>query len=266
MAEATEKSAELEEARKQLAELKSEYGRLADLVSSADAKKQKATAVIKDKYLRELAKLEGKKNAEIEEMKKKLKGAETHSFKEGEALYIKQYEAAKDLFFKCGWRATVTQLGHQLETKVYNPPRYFIPGSMAEYAATVQQQFLKELDEEEETMPNDTSVVNDPADQSARLESVVEDLTDELPTETVLATGIVLPAETGLRVDLDAELDAEIDDLFNWLCIFFFFFETNYNRAEAPPFVLAFEFWMNASFLFKLLFWLIFMLIPLLSN
>ena len=64
-------------------------------------------------------------------------------------------------------------------------------------------------------MPNDTSVVNDPAAQSARLEPVVEDLTDELPTEIVVASGTVLPAETGLRVDLDVELDAEIDDLFN---------------------------------------------------
>ena len=139
MAKVTEKSVELEEARKQLAELKSENGRLAGLVSSVDAEKQKAAAVIKDKYLRELAKLEGKKNAEIEEIMKKLEGAETRGFKEGEALYIKQCETVKDLFFKCGWRAVVTQLGHQPETEVYNPPPYFIPGSMAEYAATVQQ-------------------------------------------------------------------------------------------------------------------------------
>ena len=128
MAEVTKKTAKLEEAKKQLAELKFENGRLAGLVSSADAEKQKAAAVIKNKYLRELDKLEGKKKAEIEEMKKKLEGAETRGFKEGEALYIKQCEAAKDLFFKFGWRAAVTQLGHQPKTEVYNPPPYFIPG------------------------------------------------------------------------------------------------------------------------------------------
>ena len=99
MAEVTIKTAELEEARKQLAELKSENGRLASLISSADAEKQKAAAVIKDKYLRELAKLEGKKNAEIEQLKKDADDAELRGFKEGEATYIKQCEAAKDLFF-----------------------------------------------------------------------------------------------------------------------------------------------------------------------
>ncbi|GMP62827.1 hypothetical protein CsSME_00024783 [Camellia sinensis var. sinensis] len=76
MAEVTEKTAELEEARKQIAELNSENGHLAGLVSSAEAEKQKVAAVIKDKYLCKLAKLEGKKNAEIEQLKKDADDAE----------------------------------------------------------------------------------------------------------------------------------------------------------------------------------------------
>ena len=136
--------------------------------------------------------------------------AELRGFKEGETPYIKQCEAAKDLFFKRGWRAAVVQLGHSLETEVFNAPTYFIPSSMTEYAAALQQQFLEDSDDEEETVPNDTPVVNEPVNQSARLEPVVEDLTDELPTETALPTETVLPNETGLWV----ELDADLDDLF----------------------------------------------------
>ncbi|THG11146.1 hypothetical protein TEA_016389 [Camellia sinensis var. sinensis] len=204
MAEVTEKTAELEEARKQLAELRTENGCLTGLVSSAEADKQKAAAVVKDKYLRELAKLKGKKNTEITKLEKKLEDAEDRGFKEGEALYIKQCEAAKDLFFKCGWRVAVAQLGHRPETEVFNPPPYFIPGSMTKYVAAIQQQFFQVEDDEEETEPNNTLVVNEPAVQLAQLEPPVEDLTIELPDETRL------PDETGLRVDLDAE----IDDLF----------------------------------------------------
>lgn len=139
LAEVTEKSAELEQARQQIAELKSENGRLTGLVSLAKAEKQKAVAVIKDKYLRELAKLKGKKNAEIEQLKKNADDAEMRGFKEREAAYIKQCEAAKDLFFKCGWRGVVVQLGHGPETEVFNPPQYLIPSSLAEYAADLQK-------------------------------------------------------------------------------------------------------------------------------
>ncbi|XP_028112493.1 L-ascorbate oxidase homolog, partial [Camellia sinensis] len=190
LAEVTEKTAELEQARLQIAELKVENGRLTGLVSSAEAEKQKAVAVIKDKYLRELAKLEGKKNAEIEQLKKSADDAELRGYKEGETTYIKQCEAAKDLFFKCGWRAAVEQLGHGPET---------------------EQQFLEDSDDEEDTVPKDTPAVNDPVDQLVRSELIVEDLTNELPTEAVLPTVIVLQSETGLRVDIDADLD----DLFN---------------------------------------------------
>ena len=98
--------------------------------------------MVKDKYLRELAKLEGKKNTKITKLEKKLEDAEDRGFKKEEALYIKQCEAAKDLFFKRGWRAGVEQLGHGPETEVFNPHPYFIPGSMTEYAAAIQQQFL----------------------------------------------------------------------------------------------------------------------------
>ena len=64
-AEAEAKSAELEEARKDLAELRGEVGRLTGMVSSAEAEKQKTAIALKDKYLRELLKLERKKDAEI---------------------------------------------------------------------------------------------------------------------------------------------------------------------------------------------------------
>ncbi|GMP23295.1 hypothetical protein CsSME_00000946 [Camellia sinensis var. sinensis] len=137
MAEVTEKTAELEEARKQIAELNSENGHLVGLVSSAKAEKQKAAAMMKDKYLRELAKLKGKKNAEIEKLKKSADDAVLRGYKEGEATYIKQCEATKDLFFKCGWRAAVVQLGHGPETEVFDAPAYFIPSSMMEYAAAL---------------------------------------------------------------------------------------------------------------------------------
>ncbi|XP_028079186.1 uncharacterized protein LOC114280968 [Camellia sinensis] len=137
MAKVTKKTAELEQARKQIAELQTENGRLTGL-GSAEADKQKVAAVIKDKYLRELAKLEGKKNVEMTKLEKKLEVAENRGFKEGEALYIKQCEAAKDLFFKCEWKGVVAQLGHGPETEVFNPPLYFIPSSLTEYAATIQ--------------------------------------------------------------------------------------------------------------------------------
>ncbi|GMP78113.1 hypothetical protein CsSME_00034171 [Camellia sinensis var. sinensis] len=211
LAEVTEKTVELEQARQHIAELKSENGRLTGLVSSAEAEKQKAVAVIKDKYLRELAKFERKKSAEIEQLKKSADDAELRGYKEGEATYIKQCEDAKDLFFKYGWRAAVEQLGHGPETEVFNAPAYFIQSSMIEYAAALQQQFLEDSDDEEDTVLKDTPAVNDPVDQSVRSELMVEDLTNELPTETVLPIETVLLSEPGLRVDIDADLD----DLFN---------------------------------------------------
>ena len=99
---------------------------------------------MKDKYLRELAKLEGKKDAEIADLKKKVGDANAQGFKEAEGLYIPQCEGAKDLFFKCGWRGAVEQLGCGPETEIYNAPQYFIPASLAEYAADLQKQFLEE--------------------------------------------------------------------------------------------------------------------------
>lgn len=77
---------------------------------------------MKDKYLRELVKLEGKKDAEIADLKKKVDDANAQGFKEAEGLYIAQCEGAKDLFFKCGWRSAVEQLGCGPETEVYNAP------------------------------------------------------------------------------------------------------------------------------------------------
>ncbi|XP_028067670.1 ankyrin repeat domain-containing protein 6-like [Camellia sinensis] len=100
VAEAEAKTAQLEQAKKQIAELQLENGRLTGLVSSAEAEKQKIAITVKDKYLRELAKLEGKKDAEIADLKKKVGDANAQGFKEAEGLYILQCEGAKDLFFK----------------------------------------------------------------------------------------------------------------------------------------------------------------------
>ncbi|CAL5442359.1 unnamed protein product [Camellia sinensis] len=218
-AEAEAKSAELEQARKEMAELRGEVGRLTGMVSSAEAEKQKTAIVLKDKYLRELLKLERKKDAEIKE---KVKEADKQGFKRAEDAYALQCNAAKDLFFKCGWRGAVEKLGHDPQTEVFNPPAYFIPNSLKEYATAMQQQFLEGSDDEdsdEDSAPEDTSVVN--ADQVVRSEPVVEDLTLDQPSEVVAPAEPVLPSEnavapeTGLRVDADAAFDAEIDELFS---------------------------------------------------
>ena len=65
-------------------------------------------------------------------------------------------------------------------------------------------------------MPNATPVVNEPTNQSARAEPTVENLTIELPTDTVLPTETILPTETELPTEtgLRVELDADLDDLF----------------------------------------------------
>ncbi|KAF5932754.1 hypothetical protein HYC85_028925 [Camellia sinensis] len=106
MAEAEAKAAELEEAEKKMAELQAENGRLADLVSSAEAERQKAAIAMKDKYLRELVKLEKRKDTEISQLKKSVEAAEKQGYKQGykkaEEAYVKQCDAAKELFFKCG--------------------------------------------------------------------------------------------------------------------------------------------------------------------
>ena len=211
LAEVETKTTELKESHQKTAEQKVEVARLSGLVTSAEADKQKALIVMKDKYLRELVKLEGKKDAEIAELKKKVSDANAEGFKEAEGLYIPQCEGAKDLFFKCGWRSVVEQLGCGPETEVYNAPQYFIPASLAEYAASVQQQFLQGSDDEnEEIEPTVTPVVNEQGnDQSARLEPTVEDLTVEPSTDIVLpvATETDLLSTTGVQVDIDADLE-----------------------------------------------------------
>ncbi|GMP40543.1 hypothetical protein CsSME_00010954 [Camellia sinensis var. sinensis] len=112
------KSAEVEDIKKQMAELQAENSRLTGLVSSAEAERQKAAISLKDKYLRELVKLERKKDAEIKESAKE---AGKQGFKKAEDAYAKQCNAAKELFFKCGWRAAVEKLGHDQQTEVFNP-------------------------------------------------------------------------------------------------------------------------------------------------
>jgi len=88
VAEADSKTIELNEAKQKMAELESEVARLTGLVNLDEADKQKALAERKDKYLRELAKLAKKKDAEIAELKKNADDAEDRGYKEGEATYI----------------------------------------------------------------------------------------------------------------------------------------------------------------------------------
>ena len=169
--------------------------------------------------MRELLQLERKNDAEIKE---KVKQADQQGFKRAEDAYAQQCNAAKDLFFKCGWRGAVEKLGHDPQTEVFTPPAYFIPNSLMEYATAMQQQFLEGSDDEdsdEDSAPGDTSVVN--VDQIDRPESRVEDLTIELPTDSVapvdttVVTEGVRPPESGLPADTDAAFDAEIDELFS---------------------------------------------------
>ena len=213
---------------------------------------------MKDKYLRELVKLEGKKDTEIAELKKKVGDANAQGFKEAKGLYILQCEGAKDLFFKCGWRSAAEQLGYGPETEVYNAPQYFIPASLAEYAASVQEQFLQDSDDEdEENEQAVTPVVNEQVNnQLARLEATVEDLTVEPSIDIVLpvATETDAPSATGVQVDIDAE----IEDLFSWFCTFSFFcyFFTLVTRLRP---LLCICILMNENF-HELLLWLICML------
>ncbi|XP_028068579.1 uncharacterized protein LOC114271167 [Camellia sinensis] len=190
MAEAEAKAAELEEAERKMTELQAENGRLADLVSSAEAERQKAAIAMKDKYLQELVKLEKRKDTEISELKKSVEAAENEGYKRGykeaEDAYVKQCDAAKELFFKCD---------------------------------ALQQEFLEDSDSDDSSAPEDISVVS--ADPSLRLEPMVDDLPIEQPNETVVptetnpATERDLPLETGFQVDGDAAFDAEIQELFS---------------------------------------------------
>ncbi|GMP50937.1 hypothetical protein CsSME_00017351 [Camellia sinensis var. sinensis] len=208
------KSAEVEDIKKQMAELQAENSRLTGLVSSAEAERQKAAISLKDKYLRELVKLERKKDAEIKESAKE---AGKQGFKKAEDAYAKQCNAAKELFFKCGWRAAVEKLGHDQQTEVFNPPAYFISNSLAEYANAMQQQFLEGSDSDEDSSSEDTPVAS--VDQTVRLEPPVEDLTIDLPGETVvpaettLPTVSELPSEAGLHAYADAAFDVDIEEL-----------------------------------------------------
>ncbi|GMP21694.1 hypothetical protein CsSME_00000026 [Camellia sinensis var. sinensis] len=98
-------------------------------------------------------------------------------------------------------KSMILHLGCGPETEVYNAPQYFIPASLVEYAASIQQQFLQGSDDEdEENEPTVTPVVNEQGNnQSARLEPTVEDLTVEPSTDIVLpvATETDLPSATG---------------------------------------------------------------------
>ncbi|XP_028082655.1 uncharacterized protein LOC114283977 [Camellia sinensis] len=213
VADANSRTAELQEAKKKMTRLTTEVARLTELVNSAEGDKQKALAELKDHYLRELAKIEKKKGAKIAELEKKMEGAEDRGYKEGEATYILQCEAAMDIFFKCGWKVAVAKLDHGQETEVFqNPPPHFIPSYMTEYANAIQQNFLEVEEEEASPEPNNTPVVaNDPSfqtAQSARVEPLVPIVVDDV-------VGTDLPANAGLPVgEARVDLDADLDDLF----------------------------------------------------
>ena len=220
--EAEAKATELTQSQQRTADLEAEVTRLTGLVASADGDKQRAVTEVKDKYLWEMAQLETKKNAEITELKEKVEGASKEGFKEVEAGYTLQCEAAKELFFKCGWRSAVEKIGCGPETEVYNAPEYFIPASLQDYADDIQKQFLGSSDDEEddEDESTDTPAVNDrPNEQSVRSEPVVEGLSEAQPTGadvlavTGLPTQTVPPTSTGLRTDAVDDFDAEFEDL-----------------------------------------------------
>ena len=175
---------------------------------------------MKDKYLRELLKLEKRKDTEISQLKKSAEVAEKEGYKQGykkaEEAYVKQCDAAKELFFKCGWRAAVEQRGHDQQAEVYNPPEYFIPKSLAAYADALQQEFLEDSDTEDSSAE---ATPAEDADQSVRSVPIVDDLTVHPPSVTVAEVTLPivneLPPETGPQVDADASFDAEIDELFS---------------------------------------------------
>ena len=224
MAEAELKTAELEEAKKQLAELRAENGRLTEVANSVEAEKKKVAIEAKDRYLRILAAIEKKKDAEIKHLKGEVKEAEKRGFKEAEDAYTLQCNAAKDLFFKCGWRAAVEKLGCTPDTEVYNAPPYSIPASLLQYVTDLQKAFLEgsgDDDDDEDEEQTHTPVVNEQqSDKAVRSEPFIEDPTPELqPTDpevqadTEVPLQTVLPSDTGLQATADAEFDAELDAL-----------------------------------------------------
>jgi len=199
-----------------MVELRTEVARLTGLVSSAETDKQKAAAELKDKYLRELAKLERKKNDEITKLEKKIKDAEDRGYKEGEATYIQQCKAAKDIFFKCGWKAAVAQLGYGQKTEVFqSPPPHFIPSYMVEYANSIQQKFFQKGEDDEDSAPEANAQLGHQSISPTPVVSVPPStvMTTAVPT-TELNQGVLVSTELPLgeaRVDLDADLE----DLFS---------------------------------------------------
>ncbi|CAL5437487.1 unnamed protein product [Camellia sinensis] len=169
-----------------------------------------ALAEQKYKYLRELAKLEKEKDAEIAELKKSADDADDCGYKEGEATYILQCEASKDIFFKCGWKAAVSKLGYGEETEVFqNPPLHFIPSYMADYANAIQQKLLQvgedEASPEPDNAPATTNDLGVQTAQSIRVEPPVSITVEDapltgLPAGTEVSSGVA-------RVNLDADLD-----------------------------------------------------------
>lgn len=56
-----------------------------------------------------------------------MKDTDDRGFKEGEETYVHQCEVAKDIFFKCGWKAAVEKLGQSHDSEIFlNPHSHFI--------------------------------------------------------------------------------------------------------------------------------------------
>ncbi|GMP58739.1 hypothetical protein CsSME_00022301 [Camellia sinensis var. sinensis] len=194
--DANAKATELNEAQLKLTELESENMRLTELVNAIEADKQEALAKKKDRYLRELAKLEKKKNVDVTKLKTKMEDAEDRGFKEGEATYGQ-------------------------DTEIFlNPPPHCIPSYMTDYTNAVQQKFLEEGKEEEKTPePNNAPPTNTDLGLQPSLLARVDPLNQPVPStvEGVLVTDLAqeVAVETGLpsgKVQVD--LDTNLDDLF----------------------------------------------------
>ena len=107
----------------------------------------------------------------------------------------------------------MAQLGHSPETEGFNPPPYFIPSSMAEYAAAFQQKFLEEKDED--AVPEDNTQLDR---QSISPTPVVSRPPLPVVSDTVPPTELNQEALATTELPLGEDqvvLDADLDDLFS---------------------------------------------------
>ncbi|GMP84053.1 hypothetical protein CsSME_00037737 [Camellia sinensis var. sinensis] len=188
--DADAKVAELKEVKAKLTELATENERLAELVNATETDKQKAVAEKKDRYLRELAKLEKRKNTEVQELKRRWRTPRTMVSKKGSAA----------------------KLSHGPDSKVFlNPPPHFISTYMTEYTDVVQKKFLQK----EEDIPNPADAPPSNTDLGC---STILSARMEVPsqTEPPLTGGgdITDLTQDGKASEVRGDLDTELEDLF----------------------------------------------------